>query len=71
MRPLIEYYNSAADIVEKNVKSVDWVRVGKLIICFPIALIWTPFFFILENVYKGCNWFNVYGGNIMEKFLND
>jgi hypothetical protein len=71
MRPLIEYYNSAADSVVSNVKSVDWIRVGKLIICVPIAVVWTPTFFVIENVYKGCSWFNVFGGEIMERFLND
>ena len=71
MRPLIEYYESAVYAVQRQVKYVDWVRVGKLIICVPIAVVWTPTFFVIENVYKGCSWFNVHGGERMERFLND
>ena len=71
MRPLIEYYDSAVYAVQRQIKIVDWLRVGKLLLVVPIALVWTPFFFILENVYKGANWFNKTGGNLIEEFMND
>lgn len=71
MRPLIEYYESAVYAVQRQVKYVDWVRVGKLLLVVPVALVWTPFFFMLENLYKGASWFNNTGGDYIERFLND
>lgn len=71
MRPLVDYYNSAADSVVSVVKSVNWILICKYLLVVPLALIWTPFFFMLENLYKGAVWFNKAGGDLIEEFMND
>jgi|TARA_B110000977_G_scaffold45290_1_gene61585 hypothetical protein len=71
MRPLIEYYETANDVVVSAVKKVDWKRTGKISIIIIPALLWTPFYIILGYVYKGSTWVNEAGGNLIEEFLND
>jgi hypothetical protein len=71
LRPLIEYYNSAADAVVSTVKSVNWIRVSKLLLVVPLALIWTPLFNAIDYIHKGAVWFNKVGGDLIEEFMND
>jgi hypothetical protein len=71
LRPLIEYYNSAADAVVSTVRSVNWIRVSKLLLVLPLALVWTPLYYVIVYTNKGAVWFNKAGGDLIEEFLND
>jgi hypothetical protein len=69
MRPLIYYYKNVCDTVVTTAKKINWSYVLKLAIVIIPVLIWTPFFFILDKVYKASSWFNEFGGGLLEEFF--
>ena len=71
MRPLIEYYESAVYVVQRQVKSVNWILVCKYLLVVPLALVWTPFYYVIDYLHKGVVWFNKAGGDLIEEFMND
>jgi hypothetical protein len=71
MKPLIDYYTTATDAVVSGIKSVNWIRVSKLLLVVPLALIWTPLYYAINYIHKGAVWFNTAGGDLIEEFMND
>ena len=71
MRPLIDYYETVTDVIVSKAKKVDWPYVVKVAIVIVPVLIWTPFFFVLDKVYKVSSWFNNFGGNLLEEFFKN
>jgi len=71
MKPLVDYYTSAADSVVSFIKSVNWILIGKYILVIPFALIWTSIFYVIDYTHKGAVWFNKAGGDLIEEFMND
>jgi hypothetical protein len=69
MRPLIYYYENARDTVVITAKKANWSYLLKLAIVIVPVLIWTPFFFTLDKVYKASSWFNKFGGDLLEEFF--
>lgn len=71
MKPLVDYYTSAADSVVSFIKSVNWILIGKYILVIPLALVWTPLYYVIDYTHKGAVWFNKAGGDLIEEFMND
>ena len=51
-----------------NEKLVKW---GKVVLIFPIVLVWDITYYIVKKVYQGATWIDDNGGNLIEKFVED